>query len=125
MKSNHSSAGTNERRSRVRFPLTVQLNYRRRSPKKQAEGAGESVNISSFGLLFVAQHELAVGDRLELSLEWPASLEGMIPLRLCVFGRIVRVEGRNAAVSIDHHEFRTARRKVTAAESPVRSSMTG
>lgn len=114
---------TKERRSRVRFPLTVQLDYRRRESTTRQTGTGQSVNISSVGVLFVAEQELALGERVELALEWPAPLEGVVPLRLCLFGRIVRVEGLQAAAAIDRHEFRTTRRPGASAPSPKSSRM--
>jgi len=123
--SNHTSEKNGERRSRVRFPLHVHLRYRSRGSSDSAEGAGKSVNISSYGVLFVAEHELALGDRLELALDWPAPLEGVIPLRLCMVGSIVRVDGFRAAVKIDHHEFRTFRRQGTSEASRGQSSLAG
>lgn len=112
---------TPERRSKVRFPLTVHLRYRLRGSKEPATGDGRSVNISSVGLLFTAEEELTVGERLELTLDWPAPLDGVVPLRLFIFGRIVRADGPIAAVKIDHHEFRTTRRQ-TSSESPKHDS---
>lgn len=116
---------TRERRSKVRFPLNVRLSYRLRGSKQPAAGAGQSVNISSVGVLFIAEQELTTGDRLEMTLDWPASLDGVVPLRLFVFGRIVRSDGRTAAVKIDHHEFRTTRRQTASEPSPHDSRLIG
>jgi len=114
-----------ERRSKVRFPLTVHLRYRLRGSVQQATGDGKSVNISSIGMLFTAEHELRVGERLELTLDWPAPLDGVVPLRLFMFGRIVRADGPSTAVKIDHHEFRTTRRSNLSETSKATSSSTG
>ena len=94
-----------ERRARARFPVTLQLHYR----MKGRPGAGKTANISSRGVLFTAEHELAVGMHLELAVEWPVLLEGSIPLHLCLSGTIVRVRGYQAAFEIKRHLFRTAK----------------
>jgi hypothetical protein len=120
-----SASLTRERRSKVRFPLSVQLQYKLRGSKTPVAGAGQSVNISSVGVFFVAEQELNIGERVEMTLEWPAPLDGVVPLRLCVFGRVVRAEGRRAAVKIDHHEFRTTKRPGTSESSKNQSRFTG
>jgi hypothetical protein len=105
--------------------LTVHLHYRLRGAKQPAAGAGLSVNISSVGVLFTAEEELTVGERLEVTLDWPAPLDGTVPLRLFVFGRVVRADGRRAAMKIDHHEFRTARRGTSLESSKDDAKLTG
>lgn len=48
-----------------------------------------------------------MGLNLELSITWPVMLHNMAPLQLVVSGRIVRAKGRQAAIRMIQHEFRT------------------
>ena len=98
-----------DRRARVRFPLALQLSYRSVSPEGTV-GAGRTLNVSSAGILFTAQHELPVGMTLELTIQWPVLLENSLPLQVRLFGTTVRASGDQAVLKIDKHEFRTARR---------------
>ena len=98
-----------ERRTKTRFPLRLTLNYRGLTAN-EAAGDGDTVDISSLGVRFMADQELPVGMKLEVTVRWPIALEGNIPLQLRLFGTILRASGRQTALQIDHHEFRTARR---------------
>ncbi|MGA2269536.1 MAG: hypothetical protein ABSH44_13790 [Bryobacteraceae bacterium] len=53
--------------------------------------------------------ELRPGTFIELSISWPALLDQTCPMRLIVFGRVLRGAGRTAACTLDKYEFRTAR----------------
>jgi hypothetical protein len=44
---------------------------------------------------------------VELSVTWPALLEGKCPLQFVATGRVVRSENNRAAVKIERYEFRT------------------
>ncbi len=77
-------------------------------------GTGETINISSTGVLFKAETPLPPGKRLELSISWPAQLDGKCGLKLVARGRIVRCHGTSIALEIDKYEFRTAGRSLTA-----------
>jgi hypothetical protein len=72
-------------------------------------GAGKTIDISSQGLLFGTERRLRPGKRVEVSVNWPALLEGGCPLKFVAVGRIVRAEEDRAAVQIEQHEFRTRR----------------
>ena len=65
------------------------------------------MDVSSNGIWLEAEQELRIGDPLELLIDWPAQLNGLIPLQLVTAGCVVRVAGRKAAVSIERYEFRT------------------
>jgi c-di-GMP-binding flagellar brake protein YcgR len=96
-----------ERRSAVRFPIEQEVRYRVFSRITAEAGAGRTLNISSAGVLFTTEHPLSPGDRLELSINWPAQLDHKCPLKLVTAGRVVRVDNGNAAIVIDRYEFRT------------------
>ena len=77
-------------------------------------GTGETINISSTGVLFKAETPLPPGKRLELSISWPAQLDGKYGLKLVICGPIICCEGTNVALQIENYEFRTAGRGLGA-----------
>jgi hypothetical protein len=44
---------------------------------------------------------------VELSVTWPARLDGTCPLQFVATGRVVRSENDTAAVRFERYEFRT------------------
>ncbi|MGA9627898.1 MAG: hypothetical protein WBL65_11110 [Bryobacteraceae bacterium] len=77
--------------------------------KVVAAGAGYTIDVGSGGVAFSADHELEPGAAVELSINWPALLDQTCPIRLVVFGRVLRGAGRAAVCTVNKHEFRTAR----------------
>jgi hypothetical protein len=67
---------------------------------------------------FSADHELEPGAAVEFSINWPALLDQTCPIRLVVFGRVLRGAGRTAVCTVDKHEFRTARASRADAWAP-------
>jgi len=97
-----------ERRHADRFPIVRELRYRVLSKRSEEEtGDGRTVNISSSGVLFTAEHVLVPGRRMELSISWPAQLDNKTSLKLVARGRVVRFEHGLAALEIQQYEFRT------------------
>jgi hypothetical protein len=72
-----------------------------------AIGTGKTLNIGSGGVLFTTEDELPLGRTVELSVNWPARLDGTCPLKFVAVGRVVRTEAVIAAVRIERYEFRT------------------
>jgi PilZ domain len=101
-----------ERRSRVRFPFELQVRYRTLGRRYSLTGSGWVVNMSSGGVLVAYRHEIPLGTRMELNIEWPSLLDGRVPLRLVTVGRVVRSEPHSFAVSLNRHQFRTTKRAV-------------
>ena len=75
------------------------------------------MNMNRGGVLVSAQHEVGVGERIELSIEWPSLLYGRVPLRFVTVGEVVRCDASSFAVALARYQFRTAKRKVTAIDS--------
>jgi c-di-GMP-binding flagellar brake protein YcgR len=97
-----------DRRSNNRFPIVRDIQYRVLNGKNGREaGRGKTVNISSTGVLFSVQGPLAPGKRVELSISWPAQLDGKCGLKLVARGRVIRSEDMEVAVEIEKYEFRT------------------
>ncbi len=94
-----------ERRAAVRFPIEQEVCYKLLN--REVTGTGKCVNISSRGLLFTTDQELEPGERLEVSVNWPAQLDDHLALKLVTTGRVVRSEPGLAAITIERYEFRT------------------
>lgn len=102
-----------DRRHAIRFPLKSQLRWTLLNRKTPLTGTGETVDASSNGFAFLSNVPLSPGCRLQLDVEWPAELDGRIPMKLVVIGKVVRVDGNIVCVTIQKREFRTAGRKAT------------
>jgi hypothetical protein len=107
--STDSSTGQNDRRSAERFPIARDVRYRILNKRGADEaGDGQTLNMSSSGLLFTSRHMLLPGRRLEVAVSWPAQLNNTCALKLVARGRVVRFEDGCVALEIQQHEFRTA-----------------
>ncbi len=99
---------SNERRGSSRFPLREDLKYRLIHSKNQTiSGTGTTLNIGSGGILFTTEEMLPVGRTVELSVNWPARLDGTCPLKFVAVGRVIRAEANRAAVRIERYQFKT------------------
>jgi len=96
-----------DRRSSVRFPIEREIRYKVFSRNAIEMGSGMTVNMSSNGILFTTERTLNPGERLEVSVNWPAHLDNKCPLKLVTTGRVVRGDGEQAAIAIERYEFRT------------------
>jgi hypothetical protein len=72
-------------------------------------GSGTTLNIGSGGILFTTEEKLPIGRMVELSVNWPARLDGICPLQFVATGRVIRSDGLKAAVRIERYEFKTRR----------------
>jgi hypothetical protein len=96
-----------ERRGAMRFPIEQEVRFRICNRNSIEAGTGRTVNMSSSGVLFVTERRLILGERLELSVNWPAQLNKKCALKLVTTGRVVRIVDGLAAIAIDRYEFRT------------------
>jgi hypothetical protein len=106
-----------DRRSTSRFPLAEDVTYQFRHGKTTGAGAGRCLNIGSGGVLFTTSSRLPVGRTIQLSINWPALLDGACPLRFIASGPVVRAEENRAAIRIDRYEFRTRATRPGLAEA--------
>jgi len=108
-----SAPGTVDRRTRSRFPLRLAVSYRRiGSPVKWV--SGESLNISSTGLLFTATETVQPGQGIEAFIAWPVCLDSRVALKLVIKGCIVRNIGDQSAVCFERYEFKTSQMPANA-----------
>ena len=99
-----------DRRSKVRYPIEFDLEYRMvRGRGPAVIGVGHTINISSQGLLFRTKEKLAAGSPIEAILSWPITLNNHVPLKLSIKGAIIRSEPDRAAIQIASYEFRTGK----------------
>ena len=97
-----------DRRLTSRFPLQQEVRYRLvQSRSESARGVGQTVDISSGGILFTTTERLPLGRMVEVAVHWPARLNGTCALQFVARGRVVRSDGKTAAVRIQRYEFRT------------------
>src|SRR4051794_3748725 len=100
--------GPPERRGTNRFPVVQEVRYRLLQARSdKLSGSGITLNMGSGGILFTTEEKLGLGRTIELSVSWPARLDGTCPLQFVATGRVVRSESNQAAVRIEKYEFKT------------------
>jgi hypothetical protein len=100
--------GGPERRTKRRFRLEQEVRYKMLFGQRLAEtGTGTTANISSSGLWFSTVSPLGAGMPIEISMNWPVLLNDVCPMKLMVYGCVVRSTEKGAAVAIERYEFRT------------------
>jgi len=106
--------GERERRVKRRFQIEQDVRYKMLYGQRIAEtGSGKTVNISSGGVWFTTETMLTSGMPIELSMAWPVLLNDSCPMKLMIYGCVVRSNERGAAVAIERYEFRTQGRGLT------------
>ena len=85
-----------------------------------------TVDVSSQGCLVSAVLSLipVVGSRIEVSMEWPAQLDGKTSIQLVVRGKVVRAEPGSFALFFESHEFRTLKSPPLANRHVIRRTST-
>jgi hypothetical protein len=114
-----------ERRSKVRYRYALDLQYRALGKRKQVSGVGRTINLSSRGVLIEvpSNHQVTKGLQLEVSMDWPVLLDGLIPLQLQGIGRVMRSDPSSFAVSFSWKpEFRTRKKEPGTSTDPIRRS---
>lgn len=113
-----------DRRNKTRFAIHRELKYKLVNNMTVTEsGNGQTVNIGSGGVCFFSPHTHETGCYIELSISWPVLLDDTLPMRLIVFGRVLRSERGRTACSIEKYEFRTQSRIFQTNAPPRADSM--
>src|SRR5215475_5951843 len=68
--------------------------------------SGRTLDMSARGILIETEEQLSLGNRLDLSMDWPGLYHGKEMMRLYVSAVVVRVDERSAALRILSHKFR-------------------
>jgi hypothetical protein len=98
-------------RFQLRLPLCIQ-----RSGASTVSAAGETVNVSSRGVLFTSDRRLEVGESVEYTISFPPVAGSVESTELHCLGKVLRYEGsvsdpeRSAklyvmAATLERHEF--------------------
>jgi hypothetical protein len=105
-----------ERRSKKRFHIEREVRYKLLNGHNiAASGVGKTLDMSSAGISFTTETPLAAGTLVEVSISWPALLNDNCPMKLMVFGRVIRSDDRLAAATVEKYEFRTSGRPLPMA----------
>jgi hypothetical protein len=98
-----------ERRRARRFCLRLPVRCRRIDTPQPLDLiiTGESLNVSSKGLLFSSSEGFLRGQIVEVSIDWPVLLENRVSLTLVVEGTVARSAGSHTAMRIDRYRFTT------------------
>ena len=100
--------GERERRTKKRFVIEQEVRYKMLYGQRIAEtGTGRTVNISSGGVWITTESPLTAGMPVELAMTWPVLLHDSCPMKLMIYGCVIRSSEKGAAVSIERYEFRT------------------
>jgi hypothetical protein len=98
-----------DKRSGKRYTLGLTLRCRPIEPEFRLARIliGESLNISSKGLVFTTSETFAPGQAVEAFIDWPVLLDDSVRLTLFVEGVVVRSTAKHTAMRIEKYEFRT------------------
>jgi c-di-GMP-binding flagellar brake protein YcgR len=111
-----------ERRAKRRFQVEQDVRYKMLYGQRIAEtGSGKTANISSGGVWFTTESMLTTGMPVEVSMNWPVLLNESCPMKLMIYGCVIRSNEKGAAVAIERYEFRTQGRafQTVSAGPPV------
>jgi hypothetical protein len=99
----------NERRVKSRYPLELNVRYQTMDAGPVA-GVGQTVNMSSSGMLLACASNIPEGVRLKIFIEWPSLLNGTTPLQLITVGTVVRCTEIGVSIVFESYQFRTMSR---------------
>lgn len=97
----------NDRRAYPRYAIKLDLHYTVYEDPKSRPGSGATRDISSGGIAFRADTVLGDGEAVEINIAWPVLREAEHPIRLKMYGRVLRSHEGETAVRIFRHEFIT------------------
>jgi hypothetical protein len=119
----------NERRVKSRYPLELNVRYQTMGASGPVAGVGQTVNMSSSGMLLACRSDISEGTRLKIFVEWPSLLNGTTPLQLITMGTVVRRNEIGLSIAFESYQFRTMGRtrhsNVTEMPERISSSYSG
>lgn len=99
-----------ERRAKSRYPIELNVRYQTMGAAGPVAGVGQTVNMSSGGMLISCNKSIPEGTRLKLFIEWPSLLNGTTPLQLITVGTVVRCTKIGLSLTFEGYQFRTMAR---------------
>jgi hypothetical protein len=114
----------NDRRVKSRYPLELKVRYQTMGMAGPVAGVGQTINMSSSGMLLACASIIPEGTRLKMFVEWPSLLNGTTPLQLLTVGTVVRCTRTGISIVFDSYQFRTRSRAQhsNVTEMPARVS---
>ncbi len=102
----------------IQYPVTMELRYKiaARTPRV---GMGQTSRMSTSEVVFTADQPLDPGAKIEISIAWPALLNGRVALQLVVAGDVVGSRGSLTTVRIRKYHFRTRGRQTEFVQPPA------
>jgi hypothetical protein len=100
----------NDRRVKSRYPLELNARYQTMGAAGPVAGVGQTLNMSSSGMLLACASNIPEGTRLKIFVEWPSLLNGTTPLQLITVGTVVRCTQIGVSIVFDSYQFRTMSR---------------
>jgi PilZ domain len=123
-KPTESNAEESNRREKFRFPMQREVKYKVLKDGATVEsGSGQTIDMGSAGLCVHLDKDLPAGTFIQLSVSWPVLLDDSCPMRLVIFGRVLRTGHGRCACSIDKYEFRTQARLIQVPMARVDSGL--
>jgi hypothetical protein len=95
--------GGAERRTSRRYPMRLSLVYEILDRNFPISSTGETINISSKGILFTGAEEVNKETRMRLVIQWPAAVER--DLRLSLFATVLWKDGTLTAARIWNYKI--------------------
>jgi hypothetical protein len=96
-----------ERRVKSRYPIELNVRYQTMGTEVPVAGVGQTLNISSSGMLMACTKSIPEGTPLKIFVEWPSLLNGITPLQLITVGTVVRSTRRGLSIAFESYQFRT------------------
>ena len=98
--------GERNRRAAKRYGLNLHFEYRLfRRDRSVQEGWGQTLNMSSGGLLVAPDQPICKGRTIEITVQLPAQFKETPGARLVVLGHVLRSDATGAAIRILRHGF--------------------
>lgn len=106
------------------YPIRADVDYRvMEEDRVLSSEKGRTRTMSSTHVWLEYDKVLRLGVLVELAVMWPVCLDGRVPLKLIIAGRVAQVQGKYAKVEILRHEFRI--RPLTRHHQPSGSKSVG
>ena len=65
-----------DHRGSIRHAMDLELRFSVVGRRPVENGFGRTIDVSSSGLSFIADAQLSIGQRLDMSIDWPVLLDG-------------------------------------------------
>ncbi|HUO31653.1 MAG TPA: hypothetical protein VMU80_20700 [Bryobacteraceae bacterium] len=102
------ASGESPERVKLTFPIEKDVCYHcLKRGRISAIGVGKTIQISSYEVRFTTQRPLQQGERVQLAVDWPATLDNACLMKLQILGVVSEILPGAAAVRIARYEFRT------------------